>query len=139
MPRGAGLPSAYLTCTSIIPPVPWPPLGLCARRQEAKRQKSKKERERRVEVRNMRHPQNSGRGSVQKTLLIPALEVPFDYKQRRKIRSKKRGRLAAPSWLRVKLPGQHDREPRTERVHEALADKASRADHSAVGYGLLEI
>src|SRR5258706_11531893 len=91
MSRGAGLTSAYLTCTSIIPPVPRPPLGLCAVREEAKRQQRSKERERRIEIRNMRHPQASKKRQSAGTLFFSALEVPSDYKQRRKIRSKKEG------------------------------------------------
>src|SRR6266478_4923064 len=53
----------------------------------------------------------------------------------REIKSKKRGRppRRAPSWLKVKLEGKQDREPRTERIDKALVLEGGR------GNRLLEI
>jgi hypothetical protein len=71
------------------------PPGVCAGRQEAKRQKTNKEKERRVEVQNMRHPQTFRKRQRGESLFYSAFEHPSDYKQRKKIKSKKKRAPAA--------------------------------------------
>src|SRR6266702_5436635 len=107
MPRGAGLPSLYLTCKSMIPPVPCaPPMpGLCAWIQDAKREKRNKGRKRRDGVRNKRHLQGFWRGRAKRLLSFQRSKPSRLYAQERIYGQKKRAPQGTLFVLEVELPG----------------------------------
>src|SRR5260370_3648530 len=107
MPRGAGLPSAYRTCTSMIPPgerVP-PMPGLCAWRHGHRRQKKSSKRKKRDEVQNMSTSKAFRRARGKKDAESPPWQDSPIIRGGRERMSKKKGahRGGRPQGLRLSL------------------------------------
>src|SRR5208337_1774678 len=103
MPRGPGLPSAYRTWTSMMPPAGRPlpappPIPRCARSEEAERQKSNRGSKTCEERRDIRYLQGLDRGRGKKGRSYEFTEAQ-EYMQSKETGAKKKRAPAAAGAL----------------------------------------